>query len=144
MNSFVGIVLLGVLIGPTRAVLESANEMVDVKLTVEQSQLRPGETGTVLISFKPKKGISITTDPMFELTIDTLKQFFALGNTTFVKNTKGCLEPNRSVEQRLIVARETPPGVYCIRGTFLYYYCSDKEGWCSRFRQPVELSLTVQ
>lgn len=144
MICLVVIAFLGVLIGPTRAVVESTNALVDVKLTVEQRHLRPGETGAVLISFKPKKGISITTDPMFELTIDTLEQFFALGRITFAKNAKGCLEPNRSVEQRLIVARETPPGVYYIRGTFLYYYCSDQEGWCSRFRQPVELSLTVQ
>lgn len=121
-----------------------SNDNVDVKFNLKQKEFQSGETGYFLISFKPKKGIHITTDPPFEFTFDTLKQFFSAGKAEFAKDKKEYLKTQQSVKQDFSIAKRTPPGSYNVKGTLVYYYCSDKEGWCSRFRQPVELTLTVQ
>jgi hypothetical protein len=140
-------VVIGLFLLPTSSSKSSdkiVNEMVAVELNLPQQQLRAGETGTVLIFFKPKKGIHITTDPLFELTFDTLTQFFSTGKTTFEKDKKEYLKTQQPVKQRFLVAKKTLPGSYRLKGTLIYYYCSDKEGWCSRFKQPVELTITVK
>lgn len=120
------------------------NDLVDVRVEVTESTFRPGTAAHFLISFRPKKGINITTDPAFEFSFDTLKQFFSAGKATFVKDAKGYLKPQQPVKQQFAIAKQTPPGSYRVRGTLVYYYCSDAEGWCSRFRQPVELTFVVQ
>lgn len=123
---------------------KTSNDKVEVEFNIKQKEFRSGETGYFLISFKPKKGIYITTDPPFEFTFDTLKQFFSISKAVFVKDGKGYLKAQQSVRQHFLIAKGTPSGSYKVKGTLIYYYCSDDEGWCSRIKQPVELALTVK
>jgi hypothetical protein len=121
-----------------------SNDLVGLDVGLRQSQLKPGETGQVIISFKPKKGIHVTTDPPFEFSIDTLGHFFSVGDKAeFVTDTKGYVNPSRPVRQPFIVSRDTPAGTYEVKATLIYYYCSDNEGWCSRFKQPVRFSVKI-
>jgi hypothetical protein len=51
------------------------------------------------------------------------------------------LDPSKAIVQRFTV--DTPPrsGPVTLKGILTYYYCSDAEGWCSRFRQPFTVTL---
>lgn len=121
----------------------AVNDYVGVEISVKQKKLKAGTAGDVLISLKPKKGIHITADPPFSLSLDTLKQFFSSGKPDFKKDDKGYVNTESAIRQEILVAKTTPVGSYKLKTTFIYYYCSDEEGWCSRFKQPLELSVTV-
>lgn len=121
----------------------SENEHVKCDIVLKQKELRAGELGYFLILFKPKKGIRITTDPPFQVSLDTTQQFFSLGKAEFSQDANGYLNSEKAVRQSFTITRMTKPGSYALKGTLIYYYCSDGEGWCSRFIQPIELKLMI-
>ncbi len=144
---FFFVVLFTLLLPPHPALadakLAEENEYVKCEIVLQQKELKAGSTGYVLISFKPKRGIHITTDPPFRISLDTVQQFFRLGKALFSKDARGYLNSQETVRQPLMVARTVTPGTYRLGGTLIYYYCSENDGWCSRFKQPIELTLTI-
>ena len=118
-------------------------EDVAVVTALQQSVLKAGTAGQLTISLKPKKGIHVTADPPFTFSLDTLTQFFSVGKPNFTKDGKGYVDTRHQIRHELSVAKTTPPGSYRVKGVFTYFYCSDAEGWCSRFRHPVELTVNV-
>ena len=48
------------------------------------------------------------------------------------------------VKQQFQLSPGAPHGPVTLKGTLTYYFCSDKEGWCSKYKQPVEIALTVR
>ena len=119
------------------------NEYVKCEIVLQQKELKAGSSGYVLISFQPKKGIHITTDPPFRISLDTSRQVFTLGKAEFSRDDNGYLNSRKGVRQPLTVAGTAAPGSYAMRGTLIYYYCSENDGWCSRFKQPIDLTFTV-
>lgn len=121
----------------------NVKEDVAVVTKLQQKELNPGASGQIVISIKPNKGIHVTTDPPFLFTLDSLKEYFSLGQPDFAKNEKGYVDAKKPIRHELSVAKNTPAGSYTLKGVFTYFYCSDAEGWCSRFRHPVELTVNV-
>src|SRR5712692_5873412 len=144
MNFFIA-ALSGLMLAPHHSAVGAIsaidNEYVKCEIVLHEKELKAGSSGYLLISFKPKKGIHVTTDPAFHLSLDTLQQFFSLGKAEFSEDANGYLNSGKTVRQPLTVAKKVMPGSYVVKGTLVYYYCSENDGWCSRFRQPVELTL---
>lgn len=119
------------------------NEYVKCEIVLQHKEMKAGSTGYVLISFRPKNGIHITTDPPFRISLDTLQRFFTLGKALFSKDARGYLNSHETVRQSFTIAKTVTAGTYTLGGTLIYYYCSENDRWCSRFKQPIALSLTI-
>ncbi len=120
------------------------NSYVEFGVKVEKASIHRDSTGALLLTLKPQKGIHINTQPAPTFTFDTsngVRPTGSLALSTLEKST--FLDPHKPVRQRFSFSHNVQPGQVTVKGTFIYYYCSDAEGWCSRFKQPVEVHLTV-
>ncbi|MEW6061108.1 MAG: hypothetical protein AB1600_04110 [Bacteroidota bacterium] len=101
------------------------------------------KNGILKFFLTPNDGIHINTEPMFELTLDKSSNFELAGNPRFSKNEKGYLDFTKPIEYTVKAKNGVQPGKHSLKATLYYFYCSDQEGWCNRFSQPVDLTITV-
>jgi hypothetical protein len=126
----------------TPAVLERREVRCDIHLA--SSALKPGATGEIVLMFSPEEGIHINTDPAIAFTFDSSSSIRFVGITSLPKAAKtGYLDPSKPVRCTFVVNKSTKRGKHTLKGTVQYYFCSDTEGWCNRFSQPIELTFTV-
>lgn len=118
------------------------NEYVKYSASLERKQVARGSTAVLLFRLQPKKGIHVNLDPPLSLTFDSLPPVLKLGELKIPKR-RAYLDAAQPISQPVLVARTAAPGTVTLRGTLTYYYCSDADGWCSRYRQPVELALVI-
>ena len=120
------------------------NKDVQFKSTVVEKTLRPGATGTLQITLTPSKGIHVNVEPAMSLQIDSTGAVTQVDKPAIVKDEKkGTLDASKPVTVKFTLAKTVKPGPLTLKGSFTYFYCSDAEGWCNRFKQPVEVKVTV-
>jgi len=118
------------------------NKYVTVNVDIKGNKLKAGSSIEMLISLKPVDGIHINLKPAIELTLDSLSSA-ALSGTMKIPKGPEYLDTSSPITQRILLAKKVKPGNVALKGMLTYYYCSDKEGWCSKFKQPIEITLTV-
>ena len=96
-----------------------------------------------MITFKPVEGIHINLQPALSFSLDSASLATLSGGLALPKGGP-YLNTSAPVMQRFTISGKARPGRLMLKGTLTYFYCSDKEGWCSRFKQPVEIALTVR
>ena len=124
----------------------ATNKYVKVEIAVQQKQLQAGTTGQLLISLKPQKGIHINIQPPLSVTLDDDSSAALSGTMVFStvkKDTLELLDSSKPIKQSFTLAKQIKPGKMFLKGSFVYFYCSDAEGWCSRFKQPFNVEVTV-
>jgi hypothetical protein len=121
----------------------TGNKSVTVEVSLSDSLVLPGDTVTVAMRFRPVEGIHINLQPPLDFKRDTSSSA-ALAGTLVLPKGEPYLNTNSPVVQRFVVPRGAKPGHLALKGMLTYFYCSDKEGWCSKYKQPVELSVTVR
>lgn len=121
----------------------SGKEDVTVDCHLDKQELSIGRSGVLVISFEAKKGIHITTDPEMELYLDTLDAVFRLAKLEYRKNPKDYIDLGKPVRQHFKIAKNAAIGRSVLRGTLVYYFCSDDEGWCTRKTYSFDLPLTI-
>ena len=95
-----------------------------------------------MILIKPKKGIHINLDPPIEIELE--KSIASKGKIEIPKLKKeGYLNPEKPLKQNLTLKKNITPGMHTLKGKLNYFYCSDSEGWCSRFTQDFQLNIKV-
>jgi hypothetical protein len=121
------------------------NKFVKVNVTLAKDTLQPGGKGRILVSFSPIDGIHINVDPPFRLTIEK-NRFFSLHGEPDISTDKesGFLSTSAPIEQGFYVFKKANSGEHIIKGTIVYYFCSDNEGWCRKLTQPITLKLNIQ
>jgi hypothetical protein len=66
------------------------------------------------------------------------------GDIVSAQDTKtGYLAAGTDLKQKFRLAPSLPPGIYRLKASLIYYYCSDTEGWCRRHREPLVLNLSI-
>jgi hypothetical protein len=119
------------------------NENVDVTVSLKPLEIKPGRTAQLIINFKPKKGIHINLDPPIEIELE--KSFASKGKIEIPKLKKeGYLNPEKPLKQTITLKKNISPGTHTLKGKLNYFYCSDSEGWCSRFTQDFKLNIIVK
>lgn len=120
------------------------NTYVKVDIALADTGVQAGSEGTILATFTPVEGIHINVDPPVELTLQENPSFAIHADPDMsIDEESGFLSTSQPVEQRFSVASSTTPGDYTITGTIVYFFCSDAQGWCRKFKQPITLSLHV-
>jgi hypothetical protein len=117
---------------------------VKVYASLSKQAFKGGETGELRITFSPEEGYHINANPPVEFAIDSGKAVLLKGELTQpVDRSNGYLSTRSPVRQTVYVPGTVAPGIHVMKATVTYYYCSDREGWCVRYRQPVSLSFTL-
>lgn len=145
MNRFLNIVCLFLLtsgLALSTTPPSTGNKYVQCDVSVNSKKLKAGASGEILISLKPVKGIHINLTPPISLLIDSSSTLHSLDSIRIPKKEK-YLDVTKQIRQSFTLAAGLKPGALSIRGTLVYYYCSDAEGWCSKFKQPIDLALTI-
>jgi len=118
------------------------NDDVDVTVSLKKLEIKSGGTAQLIINFKPKKGIHINLDPPIEIELE--KNFASKGKTEIPKMKKeSYLNTEKPLKQNITLKKNITPGAHTLKGKLNYFYCSDSEGWCSRFTQDFQLNIKV-
>ncbi len=146
MNFIAGVVLLVLSsLGLGGDTVRVENRHVKFSLALSRENVQRGGTGEILITLRPEKGIHVNLQPAIELRLDSLPGVTLSGALQLRKlDTANYLDPSKPIRQTFAIAKQRPPGAVTMRGLLTYYYCSDAEGWCSRFKQPIAVTLTVR
>ena len=121
----------------------SGNKSVTVEIALKKTSLAPGASGEMAFTFAPVAGIHVNLKPPPEFTLDSSSLAALSGRLVLPKGTE-YLKPSASVTQRFQLSPNAKPGPATLNGTLTYYFCSDKDGWCSKYKQPVAIALTVR
>ena len=123
---------------------QSANKYVSYSVSVDKHSLKAGSKGTLLFTLRPQDGIHINVQPAPGFSFDTTSGIRSGGDLEISKDTtSGFLSKHKPIRQSFIIPRNVKTGKVTVKGTLTYFYCSDAEGWCSRFKQPVEATVEV-
>ncbi len=121
------------------------NEYVKVDIILKQKKMKPGETGELQIKFKPKSGIHINLDPPLSIKIDSSEDIKSLGKFDIPKATKeGYFDIMKTATQHFTLLKKVKADTVLLKGVLSYFYCSDADGWCSRFKQPFEFTISIK
>jgi hypothetical protein len=118
------------------------NEHVKLDIAV-QASVSSQTTATVSFLFTPLEGIHVNTVPNIEMKLEKNSPFELVGKPQFHKTEKDYLDVTKPVIFTLKAKSGSPAGKAVIKGKLNYFYCSDKDGWCNRFTQPVEIAIEI-
>lgn len=120
----------------------TANKYVTCRVSINKKSLKPGSTGKLLITLAPARGIHINLNPPIALLLDSSDSVTRKGSPEIPRKEK-FLDVAKAIKQAFVLSPASRPGIVTIRGTIIYYYCSDAEGWCSKFKQAIEMPIRV-
>ena len=144
MNILFSLLMLFALSAPPASPTREKNEHVGFEARLSKATLKPGASAEVLLFLTPKDGIHINTDPSMEFEWNKDRYVHFDSTTSMPKDEKtGYLDASKPVRYSFTLSATIPSGKHIVKGTVRYFFCSDSEGWCNRFVQPVELSFTV-
>ena len=144
MNIILSLLIVIAVSSPGGSSTPEKNEHVGFQARLSQGTLKPGSSVEVLIVLTPKEGIHVNTDPSMEFQWNRNRYINFDSTTSLPKDEKtGYLDPSKPVRYSMTLSRTIPAGKHTVKGAVRYFFCSDSEGWCNRFVQPVEFSFTV-
>ena len=123
---------------------KNENKYVNLQIVLATDTLHAGDADVLRISLTPVEGIHINADPPVEVTLEknTVVDLDGEPEMSTDKET-GFLEVSEPIEQRLSISRKATPGWHAFKGTIVYYFCSETQGWCTKFVQQFSLQVNV-
>ncbi len=123
---------------------QTSNPDVKVWAHLSRQTYKPGETGEITITLSPAEGYHINANPAVEIALDKSAAVILKGEPSqVIDRANGYLSSRSPVRQTFYVPSSTAAGSHLVKGTVTYFYCSDSEGWCRRYRQPVSFTFTL-
>jgi hypothetical protein len=120
------------------------NASVQTTATITPARLKAGSTGEIRFMLKPVSGIHINLQPPIQVKFDSTDVLTAVGKADIpAGENPQYFDAVKPIRMPVTISKKTRPGTYTLKGILNYFYCSDAEGWCSNFKQPFEIRLTV-
>jgi hypothetical protein len=94
-----------------------------------------------------KEDFKIPKRPSPKLQINPTPEFEVKGETNFAEEGQA-KDPEyfnafKPMTLQVVAARTTAPGRYALSGKLVYFYCSDKEKYCSRAVETVQIPIEI-
>ncbi len=118
------------------------NPFVASDVTFKQKKLKPGAEGTLLITLTPRQGIHINLEPPLSVLLDSSNAISSVGKVAITQKDT-VLDVSKPIRLTFTLSKKIKPGKVTIGGVVTYFYCSESDGWCSKFKQQFEAKLTV-
>ena len=135
------IVSLHVISGPGTP---GENTYVRFSATLKHGSQAGRPAGALLFNLRPRKGIHVNLDPPISVTFDSTAPAKAAGKLEVPRMEKlPYLDTSKAIIQRFTLRRQSKPAPVTLKGVLTYFYCSDAEGWCSKFKQPFAVTVPV-
>ncbi len=129
--------------GPGKSSAE--NEHVSVSITIKQQTMAGGDSGEVLIKFKPEDKYYINIEPPPSVKLDSNKIVASVGKIQLPKAKKpDYVNTSEPVRLPITLRKDVKKGIHELKGTLTYFFCSGEDGWCSKFKQSFTLKITVK
>jgi hypothetical protein len=129
--------------GPGKSPAE--NEHVGVSIILKHKTMAVGDSNEILINFKPEDQYFINTDPHVSIKLDSNKIIASVGKIQIQKGKKpDYVNTSQPVKLQIMLRKNVKKGAHELKGTLTYFFCSDADGWCSKFKQPFTLKITVK
>lgn len=90
---------------------------------------------TLIIDLKPAIGIHINSEPKPEIKFNEPVEVLSI---KFDKTEKNYIDTQKPIIVELKIKTQ---GIKSLSGKFTYFYCSDDEGWCSKFVESFKVKL---
>ena len=120
------------------------NKFVTCTVSFDSLTVHPGSKGALLLMLKPREGIHINIEPRPTFVFDSSSVVTADGKIEVTHgDSSAFLSKQKPMKQGFAIPITAKTGTVTLKGILTYYYCSDAEGWCSRFKQPVEATIEV-
>ena len=136
------ITLLCISQSPSQQQHSKVNQYVACTVTAKDKKVNAGGATSLLFTLTPQKGIHVNFTPPMKVTFDSASVAAVAGEPSVTKRDT-LVDTSHPIVQPITLAATAPAGTAVVRGTLTYFYCSDKEGWCSRFQQPFEVKIPV-
>jgi len=106
-----------------------------------------GASGLVNMNLVIKDGFKIPKRPLPKIQIDSAPNFEIKGELNFIEEGRGndpeYFNSFKPLALQVRAADSAKPGRYSLGGKFVYFYCSDKEKYCSRAVENVEIPIEI-
>jgi hypothetical protein len=123
---------------------KGSNSAVQFSVATERKKLSPADVDTLLFTLHPKSGIHINLEPGLTISIDSSSGVSISGKPEIPVNAKtNFLQEDKPIRQAYRLPAHLSSDSIIVSGVMTYYYCSDAEGWCSRFKQPFSVKIRV-
>src|SRR5579862_7946705 len=110
-----------------------ANDNVIFSVSAKEHFARPNGKLTLLFHLLPKDGyhINIENKPAMVVKLDSPSVAKLIGAPIVSALPKTVfLDDSKPASQVITLADSLSAGTITLHGTLMYYYCSEKEGWC--------------
>lgn len=144
MHSVSAVLIAISLLGTSNSARSEERREVKCDIQLSQTSMKAGAIGEIILTFTPEEGIHINTEPAMEFEFEKTTSVHFTGIASLPKApTTGYLDARRPVKYAFTLDKKIRKGKHILKGIVRYYFCSDAEGWCNRFTQPIQLTLTV-
>jgi len=118
-----------------------------LQLQYELKPLAAGVDGLLNISLVKKDGFKVPKRPAPRIKISPSSEFEIKGDLIFLEEGKG-KDPEyangfKPLTLHIKPAITTKPGKYSLGAEFVYFYCSEKDKYCSRTTETLQIPLEV-
>lgn len=118
------------------------NEHIKVEMKYS-AKITAGQKGNLSFMLKPNAGIHVNTSPMPEIVMEKNSHFTISENPVLSKTKEEYVKTTKPIIFSFSPEKGLAPGTYSLKGKLQYYFCSDVEGWCNRFSQPIDVSIEI-
>lgn len=128
----------------------------EVKITAKAAKdtVRAGREIQLIFQMQPAEGFHVNVEPQIKLALLDTKAFILVAgkftpdsSTKTLTTTDGykIFDPQHTQPVTFAVkaARDIKPGQYPVKAKLTYFFCSDKEGYCSFKNQEFVFTLVV-
>ena len=121
------------------------NDTARISIAFKQDTMAPGDSGLILINFKPEENYFINMEPVPYVKLDSNKIIASIGKIKPEMSKKPeYIDASRPVKLPITVRKDVKSGKYEIKGTLTYFICSGTDGLCSKFKHPFSLKITIR
>ena len=122
---------------------QNENEHVKLISKISTDSVKSGKTFSISFKFNPSDKIKINSEPEieFHLEINNLIKFESQSLPKV--DSLGYIKTESEIIFNFQARENIKQANTKIIGTLVYYYCSQNEGWCSKYKQKIEFPITI-
>jgi hypothetical protein len=118
-----------------------------IRLQFNSNPIGAGDTGTLTVHFRVAEGFKVPKRPTSRFQLNSSAEVEIKGDFTLMEEGKGkdseyfnALKP---LSIQLSPSRTARRGQHLLEGKFTYFYCSEKEKFCSRSVETLQIPVEV-
>ena len=118
-----------------------------VELRYSGQALSSGVQGRLKVDLAVKEGFKVAKRPAPKLAVESTPRFEVVAVGPFAESSAGkdvdYFGAFKPLELRIVPAKATEPGKYSLEGKLTYFYCSEREKYCSRSVEALTIPVEV-